>query len=60
MSTSKNIDRTNLLPKDALDLLVQGNQRFIKNEQQALVAVRRYVLAQSPLWCDPPRAGGDY
>ena len=34
MSTSKNIDRTNLLPKDALDLLVQGNQRFIKNEQQ--------------------------
>ena len=34
MSTSKNIDRTNLSPKDALDLLVQGNQRFIKNEQQ--------------------------
>ena len=34
MSTAKNINRTNLLPKDALDLLVQGNQRFIKNEQQ--------------------------
>ncbi len=34
MSTSKNINRSNLLPKDALDLLVQGNQRFIKNEQQ--------------------------
>ena len=34
MSTAKNINRSNLLPKDALDLLVQGNQRFIKNEQQ--------------------------
>ena len=34
MSTSKNINRTNLSPKDALDLLVQGNQRFIENKQQ--------------------------
>ena len=34
MSNLKNMDRTNLSPKDALDLLVQGNQRFIKNEQQ--------------------------
>ena len=34
MSTSKNINRTNLSPKDALDLLVQGNKRFIENKQQ--------------------------
>ena len=34
MSNLKNMDRTNLSPKDALELLVQGNQRFIKNEQQ--------------------------
>ena len=34
MSTLKNMDRTNLSPKDALDLLVQGNQRFIENKQQ--------------------------
>ena len=34
MSCSNNINRTNLLPKDALDLLVQGNKRFIENKQQ--------------------------
>jgi hypothetical protein len=34
MSTSNNINRTNLSPKDALDLLVQGNKRFIENKQQ--------------------------
>ena len=34
MSNLKNMDRTNLSPKDALDLLVQGNQRFIENKQQ--------------------------
>jgi len=34
MSSSNNINRTNLLPKDALDLLVQGNKRFIENKQQ--------------------------
>jgi carbonic anhydrase len=34
MSTLKNIDRDNLSPKDALDLLVQGNKRFIENKQQ--------------------------
>ena len=34
MSTAKNINRTNLSPKDALDLLVQGNKRFIENKQQ--------------------------
>tara|TARA_Y100000022_G_scaffold189723_1_gene189239 strand:- start:1409 stop:2050 length:642 start_codon:yes stop_codon:yes gene_type:complete len=34
MSTLKNIDRENLTPKDALDLLVQGNKRFIENKQQ--------------------------
>ena len=34
MNTSNNINRTNLLPKDALDLLVQGNKRFIENKQQ--------------------------
>jgi len=34
MSASNNIDRNNLSPKDALELLIKGNQRFIKNEQQ--------------------------
>lgn len=34
MSTLKNIDRDNLSPKDVLDLLVQGNKRFIENKQQ--------------------------
>ncbi len=34
MSTLKNIDRDNLTPQDALDLLVQGNKRFIENKQQ--------------------------
>jgi len=34
MSTLKNIDRDNLSPNDALDLLVQGNKRFIENKQQ--------------------------
>ena len=34
MSTSKNVNRNNLSPKDALDLLVQGNKRFIENKQQ--------------------------
>ena len=34
MSTLKNIDRDNLSPQDALDLLVQGNKRFIENKQQ--------------------------
>ena len=34
MSASNNIDRDNLSPKDALELLIKGNQRFIKNEQQ--------------------------
>jgi carbonic anhydrase len=34
MSNLKNMDRTNLSPKDALELLVQGNQRFIENKQQ--------------------------
>lgn len=34
MSASNNIDRNNLSPKDALKLLIKGNQRFIKNEQQ--------------------------
>tara|TARA_B100000035_G_scaffold184374_1_gene157340 strand:- start:38 stop:679 length:642 start_codon:yes stop_codon:yes gene_type:complete len=34
MSTLKNIDRENLTPQDALDLLVQGNKRFIENKQQ--------------------------
>ena len=34
MSCSNNINRTNLLPKDALDLLVQGNKRFIENKHQ--------------------------
>ena len=34
MSTSKNMDRDNLSPQDALDILVQGNKRFIENKQQ--------------------------
>jgi len=34
MSTLKNMDRDNLSPQDALDLLVQGNKRFIENKQQ--------------------------
>jgi len=34
MSVSKNIHRNSLSPKNALELLVQGNQRFIKNEPQ--------------------------
>jgi len=34
MSTLKNIDRDTLSPQDALDLLVQGNKRFIENKQQ--------------------------
>lgn len=34
MSTLKNIDRDNLTPHEALDLLVQGNKRFIENKQQ--------------------------
>ena len=34
MSAANNIDRNNLSPKDALELLIKGNQRFIKNEQQ--------------------------
>lgn len=34
MSASNNIDRNNLSPKEALELLIKGNQRFIKNEQQ--------------------------
>ena len=34
MSTSKNINRTYLSPKDALDLLEQGNKRFIENKHQ--------------------------
>ena len=34
MSTLKNIDLDNLSPKDALDLLVQGNKRFSENKQQ--------------------------
>ena len=34
MSASNNIDRNNLSPKNALELLIKGNQRFIKNEQQ--------------------------
>jgi carbonic anhydrase len=34
MSASNNIDRNNLSPKDALELLIKGNQRFIKNELQ--------------------------
>jgi carbonic anhydrase len=34
MSASNNIDPNNLSPKDALELLIKGNQRFIKNEQQ--------------------------
>jgi carbonic anhydrase len=34
MSNLKNMDRTNLSPKDALELLVKGNQRFIENKQQ--------------------------
>ena len=34
MSASNTIDRNNLSPKDALELLIKGNQRFIKNEQQ--------------------------
>ena len=34
MSTLKNMDRDNLSPQDALDILVQGNKRFIENKQQ--------------------------
>ena len=34
MSTLKNLDRDNLSPQGALDILVQGNQRFIENKQQ--------------------------
>ena len=34
MSTLKNMDRDNLSPQDALDMLVQGNKRFIENKQQ--------------------------
>ena len=34
MSASNNIDRNNLSPKDALELLIKGNRRFIKNEQR--------------------------
>ena len=30
MSTLKNMDRDNLSPQDALDILVQGNKRFIE------------------------------
>ena len=37
MSTSKNINRTNLSPKDALDLLAQGNKRFIENAPDNVV-----------------------
>jgi carbonic anhydrase len=34
MSTLKNMIVTNLSPQDALDILVQGNKRFIENKQQ--------------------------
>ena len=34
MSTLKNMYRDNLSPQDALDILVQGNKRFIENKQQ--------------------------
>ena len=34
MSTLKNMDRDNLSTQDALDILVQGNKRFIENKQQ--------------------------
>ena len=34
MSNLKNMDRDNLSPQDALDILVQGNKRFIENKQQ--------------------------
>jgi carbonic anhydrase len=34
MSTLKNMDRDNLSPQDSLDILVQGNKRFIENKQQ--------------------------
>tara|TARA_B100000795_G_scaffold71711_1_gene50483 strand:- start:482 stop:1126 length:645 start_codon:yes stop_codon:yes gene_type:complete len=34
MYTHKNIDRQNLSPKQALDILIDGNKRFIGNAQQ--------------------------
>ena len=34
MSALKKMDRDNLSPQDALDILVQGNKRFIENKQQ--------------------------
>ena len=34
MSALKKMDRDNLSPQDAWDLLVQGNKRFIENKQQ--------------------------
>jgi len=46
MSASNNIDRNNLSPKDALELLIKGNQRFIKNEQQVknLLEMREVLI----------------
>ena len=34
MITRKSIDRDNLSPKDALEILIEGNQRFIEGVQQ--------------------------